>query len=257
MKGPNSAPMLQWRWPFHQRPKTGLAAVILLGVCFAFMRAFGVLGPQPLRPLLPLSFVLMAAAPWLLLRHDGRRQIGIVRACSRTSYAWAAVTGAVLALTCGVIGALLFGATQDNWFVSIARNFQQSFDTVGKPGLLLFAAFAIPALIFSPFGEEIFFRGLLQRSLEEWLPERVSTYIECGAFAAVHLCHHGLYWAGNGLSILLPSALLWVALMFLAARLFAHWRKVSASIGPAIVSHMAFNAAMSIFIFTLVWENLA
>lgn len=172
------------------------------------------------------------------------------------SYAWAAATGALLALTCGAIGSLLFSTTQDNWFVSIAQNFQRSFDTTGKSTVFLFAVFSTPALIFSPLGEEIFFRGVLQRSLEESLPGNAGTYIECGAFAAVHLCHHGLYWTDNTLSVLLPSGLLWMALMFLAARLFAHWRKTTASVFPSVVSHIAFNAAMSIYIFGFVWGKL-
>jgi membrane protease YdiL (CAAX protease family) len=250
------SPSLEWRRPFRQLPQTGVAAVVLLGLCFAFMRALAVLGPQPLRPLLPLSFALMAATPWLFLRHEGRRQIGIVHANSKISYVWAAVAGALLAVTCGAIGSLLFSTTQDNWFVSIARSFQQSFDTTGKSTLFLFVVFTTPALIFSPLGEEIFFRGMLQRSLEESLPRNASTYIECAAFATVHLCHHGLHWTDNKLSILLPSGLLWMALMFLAAQLFAYWRRVTISIFPSIVSHVAFNAAMSIYIFSFVWDKV-
>ena len=247
---------LEWRRPFRQLPQSGVAAVIFLAVCFAFMRAFSVLGPEQLRPLLPLSFALMAVTPWLLLRHRGRRQIGIVHATSKMSYVWAAATGAFLALTCGAMGSLLFGTTQDNWFVSIAQNFQRSFDTAGKSTLFLFAVFTTPALIFSPIGEEIFFRGILQRSLNESLSWNTSTHIECMAFATVHLCHHGLHWTENKHSILLPSGLLWVALMFLVARLFAHWRRVTASVFPSIVSHMAFNAAMSVYIFSFIWEKL-
>lgn len=230
--------------------------IVLLGVCFAFMRAFGVLGPQQLRPLLPLSFVLMAATPWLFLQQGGRRQIGLVHAKSKMSYVWAATTGTLLALTCGAIGSLLFGTTQENWFISIAQSFQRSFDTAGKSTLFLFVVFTTPALIFSPLGEEIFFRGILQRSLEESLPRNTSTYLECGAFAVVHLCHHGLHWTDNKLSILLPSGLLWMVLMFLAARLFVFWRRVTASIFPAVVSHMAFNLAMSIYIFSFIWEQI-
>ncbi len=198
----------------------------------------------------------MVATPWLFFNQDGRRQIGVVRATSKKSYVPAAATGAVLALVCGVIGSRVYGATQDNWFVSIAQAFYRSFDTTGKSTLLLFVVFTVPAIIFSPLGEETFFRGVLQRSLESSLPRNTSTYIECGAFATVHLCHHGLHWADNKLSLLLPSGLLWMLLMFLAARLFAHWRSATQSIYPSIVSHMAFNAAMSIYIFMFVWEKL-
>jgi uncharacterized protein len=252
---------LAWRHSFRSFPQLAVAAVILLGLGFALMRAFGALGSvfgsPSLRALLPLSFVLMAITPWLFLSARGRQQIGLARANSAMIYVWAAATGALLALACGVIGSVLFGTTQEHWFVSAAQNFQQSFNTQGKSTLLLFLVFTLPALTFSPVGEEIFFRGLLQRSLEETLPENASTTLECAAFAVVHLCHHGLFWSNGQLSVLWPSALLWVAFMFVAARLFAHWRKTSGSVFPAMVSHMAFNAVMSVYIFSVIWGKFA
>jgi membrane protease YdiL (CAAX protease family) len=109
--------------------------------------------------------------------------------------------------------------------------------------------FTGPAVLFSPIGEEIFFRGVLQRTLEGPLSGPLATRLECGAFAIVHLCHHGLHWEGAALALWLPSGLIWVALMYAAAQLFAHWRKQAGSVFPAIVSHMAFNAAMGVYIF--------
>ena len=54
--------------------------VVILAFVFASMRAVGTLGPVNLRFLLPLGFVLMAAAPWVLATRDGRREIGFKKA---------------------------------------------------------------------------------------------------------------------------------------------------------------------------------
>jgi membrane protease YdiL (CAAX protease family) len=213
------------------------------------MRAFGTLGPLQFRPLLPLGFVLMALSPWLLLTRTGRQQIGLISASVTSVYFQAAITGALLALVIGALGTLLFGSSPQNWYVSVLASFSNSFDTRGKPTWLLFLVFTAPAVLFSPIGEEIFFRGVLQKTLEGPLSLQVATRLECGAFAIVHLCHHGLHREGDALALWLPSGLFWVALMYAAAHLFAHWRKRSGSVFPPIVSHMAFNGTMGAYIF--------
>jgi uncharacterized protein len=40
-------------------------------------------------------------------------------------------------------------------------------------------------VLFSPIGEEIFFRGVLQRALEQRFSVNTSTSIECAAFGLV------------------------------------------------------------------------
>ncbi len=245
-----SDPKLRWRHALYVRPRLNLGLLLALALLLAAMRALGALGPPLYRPLLPLGFVLMALLPWLLLTSLGRQQAGWAKAAAPGVYLWAAVSGAVLALLIGALGSLWFGATPQNWYISVWTSFQSSFDPSGKPVWLLFAVFTTAAMLFSPIGEEIFFRGFLQRSLQDWLSERWATHLECGVFALVHLCHHGLHWQNGTLALWWPSALVWMALMFGVARLFAHWRTQSGSVWPAVVSHMAFNGAMGGYIFT-------
>lgn len=231
-----------------------LAVALALAILFAGMRAVGVLGPAATRWVLPLGFVMMAAAPWVLLNRDGRREIGLRRPASGGHYLAASVLGAIAALGCFVLGVALFGDTSDNWFVSIASNYRRTLDTSRFSIAQLHLAFTLPALLFSPIGEEIFFRGVLQRSLEQRFSVKASTALECAAFGAIHLCHHGLLLGAAGMTLRAGSGAMWGVLMFLVSWMFAWIRKRSGSLYPAMASHAAFNATMNATIFAFLWR---
>jgi membrane protease YdiL (CAAX protease family) len=226
---------------------------IALAVVFAAIRVTGLLGPRGMRWLLPLGFTLMALVPFLLLDAAGRRDMGLRASNSARAYLIAVVAGSIAALACFALGYALFGTSVDNWFVTIANNYRQTMDTTGWPVSRLHLTFTIPALIFSPIGEEIFFRGYLQYALERRFSVRASTIAECAAFGLVHLCHHGLLLTAAGLALRPLSGPLWVALMFGAALLFAYLRKSSGSLVPAIVAHVCFNFVMNLTIFGFLW----
>ncbi len=226
---------------------------VALAVVFAAMRATGVLGPNSLRWLLPLGFVLMALTPYLLLDAAGRREIGLRLPTGNRVYLVALLAGGAAAFGCFAIGYTLFGVGADNWFVTIAKSYRQIVDTDGWPALRLHLFFTVPALIFSPIGEEIFFRGYLQYTLERRFSARTSTLAECAAFGAVHICHHGLLLTAAGVSVRPLSGALWVLLMFGAALLFAYLRKTSGSLLPAIAAHAAFNLVMNVTLFEFLW----
>ena len=246
------------RRPYIWRPRisarNALLLVLLLAILFASMRCFGMLGPASLRPLLPASFVLMTLAPWLLLSRAGRRHIGLQAPSSWLVLAPAVLAGILAALACFALGMLLYGGGADNWFVTVAASYRGMMDTAGLPILTRHLIFTLPALLFSPIGEEIFFRGVLQRALEQRFSARASTVAECAAFGLVHLCHHGVAWGATGLAIRPISGALWVGLMFLAALLFAAIRQRTGSLFPAMAAHAAFNATMNSVIFTFLWH---
>ena len=244
----NQEPVNTWRIGV----RLAFAVCLVAAVVFAMMRAIGTLGPVHMRFVLPISFVLMACCPWLLMTAKGRQLIGLQRALPATSYLQAGLFGAIAAFVCFLIGIGLFGHTIDNWFVSIAANFRLSFK-VNLEVWQLFLVFTVPSIIFSPIGEEIFFRGVFQKGLEARFSVRLSTWIECVFFGLVHLCHHGLLLTVTGISLLTHSAPIWFLLMVAVAHLFAHLRKRSASLYPAIVAHAAFNLVMGICIFAWLW----
>lgn len=241
-------------WRMAAAPMPALTLVLMLAAGFAAMRAGGVLGPPALRWMLPVSFTVMALMPWLLMNAEGRRQIGLRRPERAGAWLPAIGIGALASLACFGIGMVLFGQSADHWFVSIANNYRGVMDTAGMSMLALHLVFTLPALIFSPIAEEIFFRGILQRTLEQHLSSRASTVIECGAFAAVHLCHHGLVMEAAGLGWLPLSGSLWMILMFVTALLFAAIRKRSGSLYPAMAAHAAFNLTMNALIFMALWD---
>ncbi len=231
---------------------TSLLFVIASAIAFAAMRAVGTLGPTGLQFLLPVGFVLMSLAPWIFLSRDGRRAMGLQKATSSSIYLPAIGLGAIAALGCFLLGLALFGTSADNWFVTIAVNFDRSVPDQ-LPVMQLYLMFTVTAMIFSPIGEEIFFRGLLQSALETRLSPTASTWVECLAFGTVHLCHHGVVLSAAGIGFLPRSAPVWFALMAAAGYLFAWLRARSRSLYPAIAAHVAFNFTMGTCIFAGLW----
>ena len=242
-----------WQRMSAHFPATFWSATLVLGAVFFAMRGVGVLGPVRLQFLLPLMCVLMVAVPCLLLTAAGRRQIGLRRAHRASDYLTGAVAGALAAAICFAVGLLCFGTGPDNWYVSIANSYRRGYDTSGFSTLQLHLMFTSTACIFSPLGEEIFFRGFLQRALEDRFTRRTSTHMEAAFFGLVHLCHHGIVVAAGGVSVRPLSGALWVLLMFGTAWSFAWLRQRSGSLWPAVLGHAAFNATMNTFIFAFLW----
>ena len=229
------------------------AIALAVGLVLAGMRVVGVLGSVQWRWLLPLSFVVMAVLPWLLMTAPGRRSIGLCRATDRRFYALALGAGCATAWVCGLLGQAVFGMGADNWFVSIANNYRNTLDTRGFALWQLHLFFTLPACLFSPIGEEIFFRGLLHGALQQRFGARPAVVSEAGLFGLVHVCHHGLWLAASGWAFRPVSGGLWMLLMFGTALVFSALRQRSGSLGPAIVAHATFNATMNTFIFAALW----
>ena len=155
-----------------------------------------------------------------------------------------------MALLCYGLGLLIIWTTNDNWFVSIRNSYLRTTDTRGMSLQQLFIIFTIPALIFSPIGEEIFFRGFLQEALTAKFSYRNAMIIDSLFFALIHLFHHGIVKDLAGQIRFYPlSGFIWVLLMFVTAIAFALLKKNSQSIYPAIVSHAVFNLVMNLCIF--------
>ena len=248
---PIPSPLSCWRSPLA--PATALPLLLVVTAVFGAMRFTGLLGAHPLRWMLPLSFMLMTAAPWLLLNAQGRRQIGLTRA-TWSQCSIAVVLGALAAMACFALGMLLFGVSSDNWYVTIAASYRATMDTSHFSLVQSYLIFTIPALLFSPIGEEIFFRGMLQQALEHYSPARFSTALECALFGLIHLCHHGLTMTSAGLAFRPLSGALWMLSMFFVALLFATLRRRSGSLLPAMAAHAAFNAVMNLAIFAALWN---
>lgn len=154
---------------------------------------------------------------------------------------------------CFVLGLILFGKTDDNWFVNIGNNYKSIMDTSWMSFWMLNLIFTVPAILFSPIGEEIFYRGVVQKTFEQKFSVTTSTIIECSLFAVIHLAHHGIIKTANGLAFLPLSGVLWMIQMFLVAFMFAWLRNKTGSIFTAILAHMVFNLVMNLTIFLFLW----
>jgi membrane protease YdiL (CAAX protease family) len=244
---------LQLRPFFRLAPDAALPVAFCLAVAFAGMRAIAMLGPVAYRPLFLLHCVLLALVPWILLSRQDRAQVGLKPSTRPREYPLALLYGALASLVCFAIGYSLFGTSQDNWFVSVGDSFRAQ-PTDGLGLLQLSLMFTLPGMLFSPIGEEIFFRGYFQRCLETRFSERNSTLIEASWFGGVHLVHHGIVLtaAGNGFRAM--SGALWFLLMVALSCMFAWLRKRHDSIRPAILAHSAFNATMTTLIFSYLWQ---
>ncbi|GAB2568140.1 lysostaphin resistance A-like protein [Spirosoma areae] len=226
-----------------------VATAVFFGVIFATIRGIGTLGPPAYRFVMPVGFILMALMPFIFLDKIHRRRVGLTPANSRWVYGVALLTGMAAALFCHVLGKTLFDTTSANWFVTIRNAYTKIIPAGGQDTQSLFVIATIPALIFSPVGEEIYFRGFLQEALTTRFSYRTSVIGESLFFGVVHLFHHGLSLAGSHFVFQPVSGSIWVLLMFLTACLFAWLKRVSGSIYPAIVAHASFNLTMNVCIF--------
>jgi membrane protease YdiL (CAAX protease family) len=166
------------------------------------------------------------------------------------------VIGVAASVACFAIGFLLFERGEDNWFVSVGNSFRAQ-PTPNFSIVQLHLMFTIPAIIFSPIGEEVYFRGVLQRALETRFSSPLSAALESSWFGAAHLIHHGLILTAAGFAFRPVSGTLWFLLTTLLSLVFAALRKASDSVFPAVIAHSAFNATMNFFIFGYLWGNAA
>lgn len=247
-------PLLKPR--FGRSPEALLAWALALGLAFTALRAYAMLGPVSARPLFLLHCVAMASTPWWLLTAAGRMELGLRPPAIKAALPVAIVVGVACAAFCFALGVWMFGRTADHWFVSVGHSYRAQ-PTTDFSLLQLHLMFTIPAMLFSPIGEEIFFRGLLQRALETRWSARRSAVLESVWFGAAHLVHHGLVLTAAGLVVRPVSGGLWFLLMTTLSLGFATLRKISRSILPAILAHSAFNATMNAFIFADLWRDLA
>jgi len=162
------------------------------------------------------------------------------------------LAGAAAAFACLPLGRGLFGTEREHWFVSVPNGYRLH-PTAGWSLLQLHLVFTLAACLFSPIGEEIFFRGFLPKVLQAHVGPRPAVHLCAALFALVHLCHHGVTVGAAGVSVLPLSAALWVAQMYLLSLAFAWLRELSGSVWPAVAAHAAFNAAMNVAIFQFLW----
>jgi hypothetical protein len=161
---------------------------------------------------------------------------------------WGPLFGVLAAIVIGLIGLLLFDWSPDNWYVSFGQTMLRDRQLAGLPPLMLAITLGIPAALFSPVGEELFFRGLLHTAIEDVAGRAAAVLFTAASFGLIHLFHHGLAPTREGLQVFAVSGAIWLVLVMGLSVLFSLCRTRSGSIWAAVASHAAFNVAMVIFI---------
>lgn len=163
---------------------------------------------------------------WLVSRHRGtgslRRDYGLHY---RKGDWYRGLATSLLARVAAVVVAVVLYAIAEE----LAGTNTEVFEDY-KDDWALITLFAVSALVFAPFFEELFFRGLIQRSLESVLPPAGAVGLQALLFGLFHF--GGAEGAGNVGVILATGA---------AGVLFGVVATKYHRLGPGIVGHAWFN----------------
>ncbi|MGA2085977.1 MAG: type II CAAX endopeptidase family protein [Terracidiphilus sp.] len=208
-------------------------------------RYYAVFGPPQARILFLLHALVMWALPFLFLTASGRGQIGLRKPANATSaLVLSVLAGAVCGLAFFAIGMALYGNSPDNWNVSIRDSLQLKQMLAVMPPAAAFAAIILPAMILTPIGEEILFRGLIQQSFTLRWNAVIATLVNGLAFGLIHLHVHGLWRDATGFQLRPISGALMVLLGVGLSAVFTLCRLRSGSLWCAMAAHAACNLAM-------------
>jgi membrane protease YdiL (CAAX protease family) len=200
--------------------------------------------------IIALIFVLMILAPFILLTKEGRKRIGMVYPKNAAGIVLGGISGAGCCTLMYLLATSLFGLGEGNWFVYISKKYSTISVLLNDDSrLTFFLIFSGTSMLFSPSGEELFYRGIIHESFAASFGNKVSSVIDSTAFALVHLAHFGIVYTAEGFELLPFPAFLWVISLFLSCLFFYKSRIASGSILGSIVSHAMFNLAMNYFIF--------
>jgi membrane protease YdiL (CAAX protease family) len=147
------------------------------------------------------------------------------------------------------LGVLLYGRGGDHWYVAISRQYLLDDVMSQVPLGTVFVTFTVPAMLFSPIGEEFFFRGMIHESIDAGWGERTATLVNGLAFAGVHLLHYAVERNADWWHVRVVPGMLWFALMMGLSWVFTLCREKSGSIWPAVLAHAVFNLVMNLTIF--------
>ena len=226
-----------------------IASLAVLAI-LAAARFYSVFGPRWASILFPLHCLAMWALPFILLTPRGCHRIGLP---GKGNAAFALVLSSLAGAVCGIavfaIGMALYGDSPDNWCISIRDSFQIDQLRALVPRGALFSVIALPAIIFTPVGEEILFRGLIQEAFTLRWNAVLAAVVNSLAFGLIHLHVHGLWHDAAGFHLRLVSAALMVVLLAGVGVVFTICRIRTGSLVAAIAAHAACNLAMIAAVF--------
>ncbi|MCV9388779.1 CPBP family intramembrane glutamic endopeptidase [Reichenbachiella ulvae] len=199
----------------------------------------------------PIGAIMMVSAlvPFVFIGRKGAAQIGVRKPSNWPALFMSFVSGLALALALYFIGDLLYSGTFQNWYVYVGQSYNIPDGISPEDKNVLFAVMAGTGMIFSPIGEELFFRGIVHGSFANSLGEKLASLIDSAAFALTHIAHFGLVYVAGGWNFYFLPTIIWVIAMFLVSLVFFQMKEKSGSILGAIICHAGFNLGMIYCIF--------
>jgi membrane protease YdiL (CAAX protease family) len=198
-----------------------------------------------------IIMLVSALAPFIFLNKYGRQKTGIK---NPENYSWlpaAFLAGIAFSLLLYYLGTNLYNSSYENWYRYIGKSYQIPPNITLADRSTLFIVVAITGMIFSPVGEELFFRGIVHSAFAVSLGERNASLADSAAFALTHISHFGLVYISGNWDFYPVPALLWVLGMFVASLMFFFFKQASGSLLGAIICHAGFNLGMTYSIFYL------
>lgn len=195
-----------------------------------------------------ILFTIMAILPFLILNKDGRKFIGIVRP---KSYIWLLVSllaGIIICTVTYLLFKAFYGHGVENSLVYISQSYAAG-NITSDNKFTFFIIYAISSMIFSPIGEEVFYRGVVHGSFVGQFGENNASRLDSLAFAVAHLSHFGVVYISGNWSFLFLPALLWGCCMYVLCRISFLCKQKTGSILGSIFTHAGFNLAMIYWIF--------
>lgn len=196
-----------------------------------------------------LIMVISALIPFIFLTKSGRNAIGITKPKKHGWLFMAFIAGLIFSFLFYYLGQNLYGNSYSNWYSYIGKSYDIPAEINPNEKAILFAIVALTGMVFSPIGEEFFFRGIVQSAFSESIAEKKSSIVGSSAFAITHLAHFGLVYINDHWNYLTIPSLIWVAGLFIVSMVFLVFKKYSGSVFGASICHSAFNLAMIYCIF--------
>ncbi len=226
----------------------GLILILVFGLLRFIAVLYGIQSGN--NQYLSLVFVLMILSPVIFLSREGRRFIGWRKMGQNRWMLYALLLGSLACLLVYGLGQFLYGNETSNWFRYIGASYPIDLGALSAADKrIYFIVFLLIGMTFSPFGEELLYRGVVHGSLLTPLGERKAALLDSAAFGLTHLAHFGIIFQEGSWRFLPVPAAIWVLLMTFTGLLFNFCKSKSSSILGAIVAHIGFNATMTWLIF--------
>lgn len=201
----------------------------------------------------PIGIIMFVSAlvPFFFLSKYGRQKIGIKGTKRIGIILSALVLGIIFSLLLYLIGKGLYGIAFENWYEYIGKSYNIPDGISGKDKMIMFIIMASTGMIFSPIGEELFFRGIVHGSFAESIGQTKASVVDSLAFAITHIAHFGLVFINGIWTFYTIPTLIWITGMFLVSILFFKMKSKSDSLLGAVFCHAGFNLGMIFSIFYL------